>query len=280
MNKKSAIIISILVAVIIVLIIALICTVCCIKKSEKEIAGEEVGQVENEFEPLYISLDSDMVADIYERVNITPHYVFHKFDGNELNLDNISADEINTAAYYYGDLEKRIEQMNPITSKNGYDGKLATMFMDSAVNKMFGQITYNYANVYYMQDNAYILRYNEEDNVYYKISGFGGANAPTKYSVITEVVEYEDRYEVKEKFLFGHSYPMEEYSVKNYDGDEIAKYNKEQIDAMESTVIGYASSDIDKKILSTHIDDAYEYKHTFTKNSDGTYTWLKTEKLN
>ena len=278
MKKKYVIIIAILAVIIVGLIVALVVT----NLPKKEKAVDEPKEDVQKFEPLYLALDSDIVADIYERVNITPNNVFHKFDGSELNKENISDDKVNTAAYYYGNLEKKVEVMRPSIENEGHSGKLETSVMDSTVKKMFGDIDYNYANVYYIQDNVYLLRYDEKDNVFYRMSGFGGGNAPKNYSVITEVIEYEDRYEAKEMFIFGHEYP-DGFEVKDYEGNRLnegANYTQEEIDSMNSTIVGYSKEAMDKKILSAYEKQAYGYKHTFMKNSDGSYTWAKTEKLN
>lgn len=278
MKKKYLIIIAILAVVIIGLVIALVVT--NLPKKEKSV-DEPEAKVQ-EFVPNYIALDSDIVADMYERVNIIPHYVFYKFDGKELDLENISDDDINTAAYYYGKLDRNVEEMRPSVSTNGYSGKLETRFIDSAVKKMFGDIEFNYGNIYYGQDDLFLLKYDEADKVYYRMSGFGGATAPINYSAITEVIEYEDRYEAKEMVIFGQIVGPE-YEVRDYDGNvlnEDNKYKIEDFDSMESTIVGYSANNISKKVLSTYQKQAYGYKHTFMKNADGTYTWAKTEKLN
>lgn len=282
MKKKSIIIIAILVVIIVALIIALVVTNLPKREEVADKPEEVVQEVVKEFEPVYISLDSPIVGDMYERVNITPHNVFHKFDGKELNKENISDDNICTAAFYYVNLNKKVNEIRPSVSTNGYSGKLETSFMDTAVTKMFGTIDYNYGNVYYIEDTLYLLKYDETDKVFYRMSGFGGANAPRNCSAITEVVEYEDRYEAKEMFIFGHDYP-DGFDVKDYDGNvlnEGRRHTQEEIDSMESKIVGYSSDDLSKKILSTYEKEAYGYKHTFMKNSDGTYTWAKTEKLN
>ena len=282
MKKKNIIIISILLIIIVVLTIALVIINLPKNKTDEDKLNVSNVEQKQEFEPLYIALDSDIVADMYERINIIPHNIFHRFDGNELNLEKLSDDDINTAAYYYGKLERNIEEMRPSVSANGYSGKLETRFMDSAVKKMFGDIEFNYGNIYYVQDYLYLLKYDETDKVFYRLSGFGGATVPINYSVITEVIEYEDRYEAKEIMIFGQIVGPE-YEVRDYDDNvlnEDSKYKTEDFDTMESTIAGYSSDSIAKKILTKYEKQAYGYKHTFMKNSDGTYTWAKTEKLN
>ena len=39
----------------------------------------------------------------------------------------------------------------------------------------------------------------------------------------------------------------------------------------------YSNNEYNKKFISKYYDEATEYKHTFMKNEDGTYYWLKTE---
>ena len=112
MKKKYVIIIAILAVVIVGLIVALVVT----NLPKKEKAVDEPKEDVQKFEPLYLALDSDIVADMYERVKITPRDIFHKFDGNELNLENISDDALQTAAFYYGKLDKMF--LTTVTNKD------------------------------------------------------------------------------------------------------------------------------------------------------------------
>ena len=276
MKKKYVIIIAILAVIIVGLIVALVVT----NLPKKEKAVDEPKEEVQKFEPLYLALDSDIVADMYERVKITPRDIFHKFDGNELNLENISDDALQTAAFYYGKLDKYSEKINSTASI--YSSKLDKKYVDEMVKKMFGVENFKHGNIYYIDEGIIRYAYDENDDIYYSLGGFGGAHAPFNYSAITEVIEYEDRYEAKEMFIFGHMVGPE-YEVRDYDGNvlnENNKYKIEDFDNMESNIVGYSDNAICKKVLTAYEKQAYGYKHTFMKNSDGTYTWAKTEKLN
>ena len=50
-----------------------------------------------------------------------------------------------------------------------------------------------------------------------------------------------------------------------------------ELDSVEVTQDMYSDYDYNKKIISKYYDEATEYEHTFMKNDDGTYYWLKTE---
>ena len=54
-------------------------------------------------------------------------------------------------------------------------------------------------------------------------------------------------------------------------------YNGTEEESSKASQTLQRNINVSKKLISKYYDDAAEYKHTFMKNEDGTYYWLKTE---
>ena len=61
------------------------------------------------------------------------------------------------------------------------------------------------------------------------------------------------------------------------DVQEKEMYNGTEEESSKASQTLQRNINVSKKLISKYYDDAAEYKHTFMKNEDGTYYWLKTE---
>ena len=257
MRRSSVITIVLLVLVIIGLIVALV----VINLPQKESVDENTVIENNE------SLqDEKQQWDVSEE---TP------------TVEDISNEYIQTIAYFTiaRDNVEKFEQIDD----QSRDGKLEKIYMDEAIKKIFGDVEYTptYALVQ-ASENSKVLKYDENDGVYYEYTGFGGGGNFRAYTAVTKVDEYRDRYIVTEKLVTARNeYGM--YTVYPYYGTStwyiapLGSISDSELDSIEVTQDMYSDYDYNKKLISKYYDEATEYKHTFMKNDDGTYYWLKTE---
>ena len=290
MRKSSVITIVLLVLVIIGLIVALVVTNLPQKESVDEntvIENNESLQDEkqqgdvSEETPTSVSLDNPIVKDMYSVLNGQTTDLFHYIKKGTLTVEDISNEYIQTIAYFTiaRDNVEKFEQIDD----QSRDGKLEKIYMDEAIKKIFGDVEYTptYALVQ-ASENSKVLKYDENDGVYYEYTGFGGGGNFRAYTAVTKVDEYRDRYIVTEKLVTARNeYGM--YTVYPYYGTStwyivpLGSISDSELDSIEVTQDMYSDYDYNKKLISKYYDEATEYKHTFMKNQDGTYYWLKTE---
>ena len=283
MRRSSIITIILLVLIIICLSVALVVTNLPKKEQPINNTSEDVTPVDEKVEtPSYLDLNSEIVADMYKRLNSGFDVIelFHYLKLGKITIEDLTDEDIQTVAFYY-DCWSKVEKSNSTLSFE--DGILKVDFMDETVNKLFGNIKYEHSYAYWGKKSAKRLVYSEEDGVYHSISGFGGGSNFNYYTAITEVREYSDRYEVVEKGvgILKNAFPSDEctiypyYTTITYSDEPILTYKTEG--ELNGTKSVYSGTELGKKAISTCYDQATEYKHTFMKNEDGSYYWIKSE---
>ena len=290
MRKSSVITIVLLVLVIIGLIVALVATNLPQKESVDEntvIENNESLQDEKqqgdvvEETPTSVSLDNPIVKDMYSVLNGTTD-LFHYIKKGILTVEDLSNEYIQTIAYFTI-AKNNVEKFEQIDDQ-GRDGKLEKKYMDEAIKTIFGDIEYTPTYALIQSDeNSKVLRYNENDGIYYEYTGFGGGGNFVSYTAITQVDEYSDRYVVTEKFVALYNVGNGNYGVYPYYGTNfrysyyLGSTTLSEIESVSVTQDLYSYTEFSEKLISKYYDEATEYKHTFMKNQDGTYYWLKTE---
>ena len=289
MRKSSVITIVLLLLVIIGLVVALVVT--NLPEQEKEEIGLENNEsLENEQEQetvleeahTSVSLDNQIVKDMYSLLSGQTQDIFHYLIKGSLTVNDLSNEYIQTIAYFNG-AKDNVEKFDQIDNQLR-DGKLEKKYMDEAVKRIFGDVEYDptYALVQ-SNKNAKVLKYDENEGVYYEYTGFGGGSNFASYTAITQVDEYSDRYIVTEKLITLINGDNGNYTVYPYYGTNIRySYYIENTTLSEIEGVSvaqdlYSDKEFNEKLISKYYNDATEYKHTFMKNNDGTYYWLKTE---
>ena len=290
MRRSSVITIVLLVLVIIGLIVALVITNLPQKESVDEnnvIENNESLEDEKQQEeiveetPTSVSLDSQIVKDMYDIVNGRTGDIFHCLKKGKLTVEDLSDEYIQTIAYF-NSAEDNVEKFDTVDNQMRY-GKLEKRYMDEAVKKIFGDVEYEPTYVLYQSGDAKMLIYEPSENVYYMYGGFGGGSNKFTHHAITKVEEYSDKYVVTEKMLTD-DYTNGYHHVYSYYGqgyvftsDLLDSITDSDIDSIDVSQDMYSQNEKSKKLISKYYDDATEYQHTFVKNADGTYYWLKTE---
>lgn len=281
MKKGSIITIVLLVLIIVALSVALVITNLPEKSNNAdnpiENQGESILDEPQPESPTFITLDSNMAKNMYKILNAeTCLEPFHSFKTGEITIDDLSNEEIQTIAYNFY-----------ILNNNDVDGKVSKSFIDENVKIIFGEgVEYKPTYIYIQNENNKLLEYLAEDDSYHANSGFGNGRRPIVYSAITQVSEYSDRYEVTEKMLYvtvGQDENGRETNVIHswfpVIGDQkIAELDDIQVQNLKADrELCTVEDETSKKLISNFYDKATEYKHTFKKNENGTYSWLKSE---
>ena len=309
MRRSSVITILLLVLVIVGLVVALVVTNVDFTHKENDVVQDEQNsqnEVNNDKQseakepaPTYISLDSEIVAKMYNILKSSDEF-FNSRTG-VLDHSNISDNAIQHIAYEISAKNKMTKaDVEPLI-----DAKWTKADMDASVKEIFGDISYTPSDFSGQFPEG---KYNAGEQVYYHPVGFGGGG-PVPYIAhgIVSVAEYSDRYEVTEKYLylvprgeynevpiryFGNRWTV--YAWHPIESEELAQY-KDFTEAypglvsLDEIVSGYENKNIylgqkdeygydtKMKLLCKFYDQAAEYKHTFMKNADGTFYWSKSE---
>ncbi len=300
-NRVSIITILLLVLVIIGLSVALVVTNINYKKLINEKQCEITSNEENNDDtqasvdetPTYVSLDNEIVKDMYQILNSGPSVdLFHYFKKGVLTIEDFTDEDIQTIAFYR--VKANQEELDD-SEKVGIRGrKLQTKYMDEAVKKIFGDIEYEHTYALYQDieiDGIFpkLAEYDKSSDVYYINTGFGGGSDTYAETAITKVEEYSDKYIVTEKLIltvndsgFFTLYPFYGRNIR-FD-NIIERIPHSDIDNLTNTKNVYSYNDITNstndlatKLISKYYDYCTEYKHTFMKNEDGSYYWVKSE---
>ena len=222
MRKSSVITIVLLVLVIIGLIVALVATNLPQKESVDEntvIENNESLQDEKqqgdvvEETPTSVSLDNPIVKDMYSVLNGTTD-LFHYIKKGILTVEDLSNEYIQTIAYFTI-AKNNVEKFEQIDDQ-GRDGKLEKKYMDEAIKTIFGDIEYTPTYALIQSDeNSKVLRYNENDGIYYEYTGFGGGGNFVSYTAITQVDEYSEHYQKLSLYQLHKIYIHIQNLVKN-----------------------------------------------------------------
>ncbi len=297
MRRSSVITIIFLVLIIVGLVISLVVTNLPKNNSDMEVnkpndtaVPNEIGaNVDKKEEPNFIALDNKIVKDIYEILNKSNNKdFFHYFTKGEITINDFDNEDIQTMAFLYDIANKSEEKLEESEKYKMRNGKFSKETMDNAVKKMFGDVkyepTYGYFQSAIKSRESALFEYDKEKNVYYVNSGFGGGSDIIARTAISKVEEYSDRYEVTEKMVVTEGLPYDGgYSIYPFYGTTIAyskwigRLSKSESENLTNSHNLYSANEYDAKLLSKYFDSATEYKHTFNKNPDGTYYWVKTE---
>lgn len=223
---------------------------------------------------------------------------------------DLSNNEILLTAYSF--MDKSLIEDIDYTTKGDYtvNGKFKPSDLAAAVKSIFGDIEYN--DSYFGGLIAPAATYVEDENMYYRCSGYGGGGY-FSYPIhgIYKVEEFSDRYVVTGKMLFIDSRDTgsgtnnvikawSSYFSKSlgYFGSFYENYPKNGLyfNSLNDVVADVTDTknisvlintgndearlkqkDTAQKMIAKYIDDATEYKHTFMKAEDGSFYWLKSE---
>lgn len=299
MRRCSIITIVLLVLVIIGLTVALVFTNLPKNKVDdsmstdnNEIMDNENSEVANPEEPKKVDLNSEIAVEMATLLHPSLASIrfdyFYEFQNGILNQENMSNKR-----------KLQIAFSNKIFNTNMLAGtSFSKDDMDKAMNKVFGNTNYtpqefDYMGVYYGYDN--------NSKMFTTAAGGGGGQGSHIIAGIYKIDEYSDRYEVYAKALANEVNDLmngrgEYWFVKNADSLS-PEYNLEYYytnsndsshKSFEDIVSGIIPKDFAKaninydytnqyKLLTKYFDQAMEYKHTFMKNEDGSYYWVKSE---
>lgn len=300
MRRSSIITIILLVLVIIGLTVALVFTNLPKEKVENNPDVENVdnqGSDEPETpkadEPKQLDLNSDLAVEMATLLQPSLATIrfdfFYEFQNGVLNQENMSNAR-----------KLQIAFSNKIFNTTMLAGtKFSKDDMDKAMIKIFGNTNYipqdfEYMGVFYSYDN--------NSNTFTVTAGGGGGQGSHIIAGIYKIDEYSDRYEVFAKALVNEIGNFvngrgQYWTVKNADSVS-PNYNLQQYlhasdgsfsyERLEDIVSEVTPKDFAKpninydytnqyKLLTKYFDQAMEYKHTFMKNEDGSYYWVKSE---
>lgn len=286
----------ILVLVVVLIIAAILVFVYCYNKKNKNVENqsEENSQVEEnveeEKEDKYLDLDSKTarkIATILSANNYKYGYFFYDID-SEITINDLSnEDKEAIASYYMTYVDGRKVNSEPI---------LSSVF-DETIKKIFGNVEYSPSSFYGACGN---YNYDSTANAF-TLSGKEAGSPIAKVTGVYEIENNEDEYVAYSKLLLLYpsstSYPavMEVHSQNNrnssvldsYDeniglrpiveGVEERKFAKTIDNQPEHNNTLEEISNYHDKLLTKHFDSAQTYKHTFKKDSEGNFYWVKSE---
>ena len=312
MRRSSVITIVILVLVIIGLIVALAVTnlsnneMANSQNTQTSLNGENAQSI-NQEAGTAISLDSEIVHKAYKILRADEE--LYNVKGDSKTVKDFTNEQIQYIAY----LVSAIDKME-MYKGNMVDRILSKKSMDESVKEVFGNVTYNPTNVnnleYNSEEQVYYRKVGYGGSVGYnpysitaivKAEEFSDRYEITeKYLYLVPTLVYNENGQsvgARYKVMNGNSYLddiLGEYkevgdlnieSVKNIptveelvnNVQEKEMYNGTEEESSKASQTLQRNINVSKKLISKYYDDAAEYKHTFMKNEDGTYYWLKTE---
>ncbi len=305
MRRSSVITIILLVIVIIGLSLALILTNLPKEEDKKEVSIEDKIEIEennDDKEETYkeLSLTDSISVDIAKIIEpVHPYAYFYNLKKGYMTGDDIDNKLKLCIAFF--NLNKDLKDEDHISKAQ----------IDESMMKVFGNTKYIPENFYFGGVSYEYDSLNQEFNR--RVFG-GGGTFSTTLTGIYKVEEYSDRYVAYSKYLYTRStqvlrdengeYAGEEmwlYSYPSfYDGYYVDRYydhtdkiipNNVSLNELIKGIDGdrfvcpYEKDDGYKyeqwtsysKILNKYFDQASEYKHTFMKNEDGSFYWVKSE---
>ena len=310
MRRSSVITIVILVLVIIGLIVALVVTNLpqeenneVAQENNEALNNEETTQnVENET-PTNVDLNSDIAVELADFVTprITTQNFFYEMKKGSITFDDFNNQMKMIIAY------QNIPEEKIIKGQNGeFISRITKQDLDEAMMKAFGKVEYEPENL-----SADMLAYIYDPQTETFTASVGGGGGPGDFQLITgtyKIEEYNDRYEVYDKLLMinsreiynggttllGREWDIRQSNVytvdtigtyRDFSGEEFSHLDTldELLSGVEEKqfVISTVNAGMDRtqkvKLLSKYYDEATEYKHTFMKNDDGSFYWVKSE---
>lgn len=307
MRRSSIITIILLVLVIIGLTVALVFTNLTknnvddsIGTENNEVQDNEKTETPKAEEPKQVDLNSDIAVEMATLLHPSLASIrfdyFYEFQNEILNQENMSNKR-----------KLQIAFSNKIFNTNMLAGtSFSKDDMDNAMNKVFGNTNYTPQEF----DNMGVYYgYDSNSKMFTTTAGGGGGQGSHIIAGIYKIDEYSDRYEVYAKALvseLGDSAYKDGYSIGDFwevkNADSVSpEYRLESYfvtinsdnnpysyKTLEDIVSGITPKDFAKaninydytnqyKLLTKYFDQATEYKHTFMKNEDGSYYWVKSE---
>ena len=312
MRRSSVITIVILVLVIIGLIVALAVTnlsnneMANSQNTQTSLNGENAQSI-NQEAGTAISLDSEIVHKAYKILRADEE--LYNVKGDSKTVKDFTNEQIQYIAY----LVSAIDKME-MYKGNGVDRILSKDGMDESVREVFGDVTYNPTNVnnleYNSEEQVYYRKVGYGGSVGYnpysisaivKAEEFSDRYEITeKYLYLVPTLVYNENGQsvgARYKVMNGNSYldnVLGEYKeIGNFDIESVKNiptveelvnnvqekemYNGTEEESSKASQTLQRNINVSKKLISKYYDDAAEYKHTFMKNEDGTYYWVKSE---
>lgn len=313
MKKRCSIItIIILILIIIALVVALVVTNLKPKPATDEQQGEVTSNEENsgndqasvDETPTYLALDSEIAIDIASLLLPNPGTImmspFHEFQKGYIDQDTMTDFRKIQTAYIKCNLAEKASAEGVISKKD----------MDEAIAKIFGNANYTPQN---FNDVGTYYEYDGTTECFRPVGNGGGGRGAHYIEGVYKIEEYSDRYEVYDKALVIEPDPMygdkgymvgTAWDVKNADStspeyllgrffdiqDQSSRYAS--YETQEDFVSGITPNSFvkarvryhyeydyttDYKLITKYYDKAMEFKHTFMKNADGSYYWVRSE---
>ena len=310
MRRSSVITIVILVLVIIGLVIALVVTNLpkdssgeVIQENNEALNNEETTQNVEDEKSTSLDLNSNIAIELASFVTprITSQNFFYEMKKGSITFADFN-NQIKMIVAYQNMPEDKI-----IKGQNGeFISRFSKQDLDEAMMKAFGKVEYEPENI-----SADMLAYIYDSQTETFTASVGGGGGPGDFQLITgtyKIEEYNDRYEVYDKLLMINSqdiynggsvslgrkwevrasnvYTSDTLGVyRDFSGEEFSHLDTldeltsgvEQKQFVTSTVNAGMDRDQKEKLLSKYYDEATEYKHTFMKNDDGSFYWVKSE---
>lgn len=226
---------------------------------------------------------------------------FYTSKNGTFNFEDLTDMQKMEVAYAFGgeSLDER-----EFGEKDGihYVCKMKKSDLDNMMLKIFGKVDYT-------PQDFYAYKYFPDEEVFYGVGRGGGGEVPQPIIGTYKIEEYEERYEMYQKYIFKAPYERDSngyFYVKllewnSYGANVLVEYTTEpssnsnidlpdgvnpyfkNLDELISNVemkaftLDGVTSEENFKLLSKYYDQATEYKHTFMKNEDGSYYWVKSE---
>lgn len=283
MKKGGIIAIVAMAIVIVVLVIALIVTNLP-KKEVVEVPENTTPVVEEKADtPTYLSLDGEVAKKATMiLVSENGRSAFYDTTSGEITLKDLTNEDIQKIAYNYFARKTERSRMQAQTEPINHDGHscrgtFTKAEMDEMVKDVFGDVEYTPTYITYGTTDAKIVEYYDHQEKYHEYSGFGGGPLSKMWGATISVVEYSDRYEVIQKAIYLDQAERMVYSfIKNENSTPLGDFDVTGVEVTHQ-YCNLTSSTDDFKIIEKYYDQAMTYKHTFMKNEDGSYYWVKSE---
>lgn len=306
MRRSSIITIILLVLVIIGLTVALVMTNLpknnvndSISTENSEAQDDVKSELPKPEEPKQVDLNSDIAVEmatlLQPSLATTKWAFFYEFQRGILNQENMSNTRKMQIAFGLGGAKQKIKD-NQILAKSD---------MDEAMKKVFGNANYNPEGFNF---GSGFYSYDETEKCFI-LKGMGGGGQGSHFIAgVYKIDEYSDKYEVYAKALvIEHGNNIYEngaiigtlWDIKNadstspeyvlehyYEYSGTSNNSYQTIETLINDIISkefvqikseYGDYTNQYKLLTKYFDQAMEYKHTFMKNEDGSYYWVKSE---
>lgn len=262
-------------------------------------------------EPKQVDLNSDIAKDMATIIH--PYGfadLFYNTKTGMITQKDFTDKEKIYIAYYLFAGKNKVD-----SDKKEYYKMISKSDMDNAIYKIFGNTDYKPIDVSLMFLN--LKYDNETERFYELQGGGGGGPTTYIVTGVYNIEEYLNRYEVYSKYLVinlnssdlttssgsrtGNIWRITDrltYPARVSDRMQLAEFRDFEAPSDNTYLQSIVSeeellsniqlkpfakintnfnTENDEKFLSKYFDQATEYKHTFMKNEDGSYYWVKSE---